>query len=253
LSFAPFFILVSYKGAILDKGFNLLLEDITAGLILRQIAFILGGLISFILSIIFFIKAFFNKGFNFKKRLWLTYLIYIIFASIILSIILSYSIRPMITERYYCYLVPLFITFLSIIFANYKKKIYVVLFLIWIVSMQLNTKIKDTRSFYRFEHQIFNKVQNNKDNYIIIRIMTKYYLDTQKGFENVNIITFPTGEKNELQKNVQNKISEILKNNKNAVIYTTLLKPDKSNPAANYTCFYDKKTDLCLWQIKAKP
>ena len=250
LSFMPFFILVSYKGAILDKGFNSWLEDISFPLIKRQVEFIFGGIISFIFSVVFFFITLFKKTKLSKTKLFCLYFFYVIIFTLFLSIILSYIIRPMITERYFCFLIPIFIAYLSIIFASYKNKFYIGLFLIWLVSIQYGTKITDMRPMYKLENKIFDMVENNEHNYVIIRIITKSYLDISKGYENINVTTF---HKNELQKNVQNKISEILKNNKNAVIYTTLLKPDKSNPAANYTCFYDKKTDLCLWQIKAKP
>ncbi len=165
-----------------------------------------------------------------------------------MSIILSYLLKPMIVERYYCFLIPLFIAFISIIISSYKNRILFIIFLIWIALIQYNTKIKDTRGYYRFEKNISKLVQDNKNNYIIVRTITKSYFVEK--YKNISIITFPTENKEQLQKNIQNEIKYILNKNKNAIIYTVLLNPDNNNPKADYTCFYDKNTDTCLWKIR---
>ncbi len=177
------------------------------------------------------------------------YFTYIIFATLILSIILSVLIRPMIAQRYYCFLIPLFAAFLSIIFNSYKNKIFFAVFILWLFSIQYCTEIIHKQSFYKTEQEIFNLVENNKHNYIILRYITKLYFETLEGFENVNVITFSTKNKTQLQRNIQSEIKNILEKDKDAVIYTVLLDPDKNNPKAKYTCYYDKKTDLCLLKI----
>ena len=248
-SFLPFFIVVSYKNALLDASFNDWLDDINFALIKKQVLFIFGGIVSFILSLFFFFKTIFSKKVSNKVKLWLFYSMYIIIGTLVFSVLFSLIIRPIIKDRYYCFVIPVFVMFLAIIFSHYESKRLVVLFVIWLVSVQYCSEIVNKRLFYKVEQNIFNIVENNSHNYIIMRIMTKYYLDTLKGFENVNVTTFSTKDKVQLQKNVQNEISNILQKDKDAVIYTVLLNPDKSNPKAHYTCYYDKRTDLCLLKI----
>ena len=99
---------------------------------------------------------------------------------------------------------------------------------------------------------MLNTVENSKDTYAIIRPVTYAYINLNNKYEKMNIIALYANNNKEFQENIQNEIKSILKNNKNAVIYTVLLNPDKNNPEANYKCFYDKKSDLCLWEIKNK-
>ena len=66
----------------------------------------------------------------------------------------------------------------------------------------------------------------------------------------MNIVVINVNNKNSLQEKIKNEIKSILENNQNAKIYTILLKQGKYNPKTSYVCYYDKKSDLCLWEIK---
>jgi len=245
-SFLPFFFICTYKNAILT-GFNNTFENISSTLLKKQIFFIFSGFISLIFSIFFFIKSIFSKLANYKIKLWLSYTFYTIFCIFILSIAISKLIRPIIIERYFSFLIPVFIIFLAIIFNLYKKKLYTAIFLIWLISIQYSSAIKDMRPLYRFEQNIFQIAKNSNNTYIIIRPITKYYA-LINGFDKMNIIVFNVQNKKELQENIKNEITKILNNNKNAVIYTVLLEPNKNTK--NYKCYYNKELDLCLWEIR---
>ena len=50
---------------------------------------------------------------------------------------------------------------------------------------------------------------------------------------------------------IEEEINNILKNDKNAVIFTMLLETDEKNSKMpdNYHCYFNSSNDLCLWKI----
>lgn len=250
LFFLPFFIKTALNNALLNSTFNNWIPDINLSQIKKCVFYLFGGGIPLLVSFIIFIKNIFSK----EKNLILIYSFSIIVLTILFAIILSYSIRPMLVERYLLLLSPLFIIFLCSIFNSLKDKKYLLcLFIIFIFIVNNGFFEKNNRrkgiielpmSFSKQYYEI-NKPKNNI--YTIINLSSPKYLDNSEKItvSEINYIS-------ESILSTQNKIDEILKNDKGAIIFTSNLEANKENSKKkdNYTCFFNSSTDTCLWRIE---
>ncbi len=256
ICFLPFFILTAFNKALADSSFNSWIPDICANQIIKCISYLFGGFISFLIAAFIFIKTVFkNEIQNERKDKYIICLFSVMLFTIIQAIILSYLIRPMLVERYLLLLSPLFMMFLALVFTKkYKFKYTVILFLIWIILIQTGSFEKNNRrkgileNPLRFSKQYYeNKEKENENIYVILNISNPEYLENKDEYMNKNI--------KYISKSVvvvQETIDEILKKDKNAVIFTSTLSSDEKNSKTpdNYKCYFNSSTDMCLWKIQ---
>ena len=254
--FLPFFILTAFNKALVDSSFNNWIPPICYEQIKKCVSYLFGGVISFLISIFVFIKTIFkNEIQNERKNNYIICLFSVILMTIIQAVSLSYLIRPMLVERYLLLLSPLFIMFLALIFTRkYKFKYAIILFLIWIILIQAGSFEKNNRrkgileNPLRFSKQYYEHKENNKENiYVILNISNPEYLENKDEYMNENIKYISRSVFI-----VQETIDEILKKDKNAIIFTSTLSSDEKNSKTpdNYKCYFNSSTDMCLWKIQ---
>lgn len=254
--FLPFFILTAFNKALVDSSFNNWIPPICYEQIKKCVSYLFGGVISFLISIFVFIKTIFkNEIQNERKNNYIICLFSVILMTIIQAVSLSYLIRPMLVERYLLLLSPLFIMFLALIFTRkYKFKYAIILFLIWIILIQAGSFEKNNRrkgileNPLRFSKQYYEHKESNKENiYVILNISNPEYLENKDDYMNENIKYISRSVFI-----VQETIDEILKKDKNAIIFTSTLSSDEKNSKTpdNYKCYFNSSTDMCLWKIQ---
>lgn len=255
ICFLPFFILTALNKALNNATFNNWIPPICYEQIKKCVSYLFGGAASFLISIFVFIKTIFkNEIQNERRNNYIICIFSVILMTIIQGVILSYAIRPMLVERYLLLLSPLFIMFLALIFTKkYKFKYAIILFLIWVVLIQMGSFEKNNRrkgileNPLRFSKQYYENKENNKENiYVILNISNPEYLENKDDYMNENI--------NYISRSIfiiQETIDEILKKDKNAVIFTSTLPSDEKNSKTpdNYKCYFNSSTDMCLWKI----
>lgn len=243
--FLPYFIYTSVNKALLAKEFNTWLPKLSFEQIKLCTYYIFGGFYSLLLSFIFFIRALFCG----KNRTYIIYSFLVIWMVIIMAILLSYFIRPMLLDRYFLLLIPIFIIFLVSVFSSFNKKYSIILFIIWVLTIQAGCFQKNyannSRKFvlevpFNFAHQ-YPKNQN-------VYVITNTFLKEQKIYseydDSVNYLVSGV----EL---VKNDINNILQKDDNAVIFTGVLLPSVENAKINnYTCYFNTASDMCLWKIE---
>lgn len=255
ICFLPFFILTALNKALNNATFNNWIPPICYEQIKKCVSYLFGGTISFLISIFVFIKTIFkNEIQNERRNNYIICIFSVILMTIIQGVILSYLIRPMLVERYLLLLSPLFIMFLALIFTKkYKFKYAIILFLIWVILIQMGSFEKNNRrkgileNPLRFSKQYYEHKENNKENiYVILNISNPEYLENKDDYmdENINYISRSIFI-------IQETIDEILKKDKNAVIFTSTLPSDEKNSKTpdNYKCYFNSSTDMCLWKI----
>ena len=254
--FLPFFILTAFNKALVDSSFNSWIPPICYEQIKKCVSYLFGGVISFLISIFVFIKTIFkNEIQNERKNNYIICLFSVILMTIIQAVSLSYLIRPMLVERYLLLLSPLFIMFLALIFTKkYKFKYAIILFLIWVILIQAGSFEKNNRrkgileNPLRFSKQYYEHKESNKENiYVILNISNPEYLENKDDYMNENIKYISRSVFI-----VQETIDEILKKDKNAIIFTSTLSSDEKNSKTpdNYKCYFNSSTDMCLWKIQ---
>lgn len=255
ICFLPFFILTALNKALNNATFNNWIPPICFSQIKKCVSYLFGGAASFLISIFVFIKTIFkNEIQNERRNNYIICLFSVILMTIIQAVSLSYLIRPMLVERYLLLLSPLFIMFLALIFTKkYKFKYAIILFLIWVVLIQMGSFEKNNRrkgileNPLRFSKQYYEHKESNKENiYVILNISNPEYLENKDDYMNENI--------NYISRSIfiiQETIDEILKKDKNAVIFTSTLPSDEKNSKTpdNYKCYFNSSTDMCLWKI----
>lgn len=252
LSFLPFFLNTALNKALIDSNFNNWIPDINFSQIKKCIFYITGGIFSLILSFVFFIKnALLNE--DKKRKDMIIYSFLTITSTIAFGIILSYLIRPMLVERYLVLLSPLFIIFLVSIFTSkYKFKYIAVVFIIWVLVLQIGSFEKNNKRKGMIEIPLefskkYTEEKKPKNNiYTVTNISNVSYLNNKDKYIKDGIIYLSKSVKV-----IEEEINNILKNDKNAVIFTMLLETDEKNSKMpdNYHCYFNSSNDLCLWKI----
>ena len=140
-----------------------------------------------------------------------------------------------------------------------KNKYYLSLFFVWIFFIQNPTNITNNKKIYIHEFNMFDIIndyaQNNKNIYVITKNSINFYLNMRgtKVPKSIRYEFLDTWRYNNLQNYVKNRIDSIQKHDKNAIIFTTFLKPDDNNSASdNYKCYYNTFSDCCVWKIENK-
>lgn len=254
ICFLPFFTLTAFNKALNNSTFNNWIPPICFNQIKKCTYYIFGGLASFLISAFVFIKTILkNEIQNERRNDYIICLFSVILMTIIQGVILSYSIRPMLVERYLLLLSPLFIMFLAIVFTKkYNNKFAVIFFLIWVILIQAGSFEKNNRrkgileNPLRFSKQYYENKEKNENIYAILNISNPEYLENKDDYMNENI-TY-------ISRSIfiaQETIDKILNKDKNAVIFTSTLSADEKNSKTpdNYKCYFNSSTDLCLWKI----
>ena len=240
----PFLLPTVLSGALSSPSTQSWFPDINYFQIKRCVFYIFGGGVSFLISAAIFIKNIFEK----EKNQLLIYSFFVIFSVIFLAVILSYTIKPMLVERYLVLLIPLFIIFTCSVFANYNKNKYaVIFFIIWVLLIQSGSFEKANRKKALLEMPLsFSKqyIESNKDKnvYAIVNLPNLKYFENKDKFIDNDIRYVESSSKV-----TEEKIKNILEKNKNALIFTNILNPKAEN---NYTCYFNSASDMCLWRIE---
>lgn len=251
LFFIPYFAVTALNKALLNASFNDWIPDICFGQILKCVLYLFGGIISFILSIIFFIKNGQNK--DNEKKIMINYCIYTIFTVFLLSCTISYIVRPILVEKYTILLIPVFIIFLSCVFTSYKNKYLIILFLIWVLSIQASVFEKNNRRKGIIDgplilsYGFYNAKKPEEDLFIITNLSSNKFLNVHQKYVIKQAKYIP-----KMVSEVEDTIDEIQKNHKNSIIITSILDANKENleKGDNYTCYFNSATDVCIWKIE---
>lgn len=253
LCFLPYFFYTALNKALIDSTFNTWIPDINIQQIKSCIYYLFGGLLSVLLSFGFFIFHLFNKSQDTKRKNLIIYSFFTIILTITFGIILSYIIRPMLIERYLILLSPLFIIFLSSIFTfPHKNKYMLIFFIIWILLIQNGSFEKNNRKKgiveipVSFSKQYYDTTKS-KDIYTILNLSKPENIDNTIFLKDINYISVSIFL-------IEEKIQDILKQNKNAIIFTLILESNINNfnKGENYKCYFNSSTDMCLWKITNK-
>lgn len=98
-----------------------------------------------------------------------------------------------------------------------------------------------------FSKQYYEANMPKNNVYAIINFSNPEYLENADSLINkkINYIS-------ESVFSTEDTITKILKDDKNAIIFTSNIVPNKENSAKgdNYTCFLNRTTDTCLWRIE---
>ncbi len=250
LIFMPYFLKVALNKGLLDETFNQWIKPVGFEMAKSSLYFVFGGFISFVLYVFYFVKNCLNE--NYKYKLFSIYSFYSIFCVLILSILIS-QYKPILTERYMIFLLPLVLINICLFFQSNKK--HIVIFFIWILLIQNYATVKKNNKNKGLDLIPFNisnqyKDQNkNKNVYAIVRNFT-YTKDTKKFnfIETRNDVNYKIIDTKKTS--IKDFTDEILKNDKNAVIFTLLFEMNKEN-LNKYTCYFNIEQDMCLWKIEA--
>ena len=243
----PFFIKTALNKALLAEDFNTWLPSLTFVQIKTCVYYIFGGAISLLLSFIFFISAIFNK----KNKNIVLYSFLTIWLVILMAVLLSYLIRPMLLDRYFLLLVPVFIIFLVGVLTSYQTKYVIVLGLFWVLLIQANTIQKsDSANSRKMVLEIPYSIANQYPKTENIYVITNTFLEEQKKYSayNEKVKYFVSSVKS-----INEDIENILKKDKNAVILTGMIPPNSVKEIKNnQTCYFNAASDMCLWKIKRR-
>lgn len=255
LTFLPYFFYCALNEAMLNSAFNDHLPNINLALIKNIILYIFGGLTSLLLSIVFFIKTLKNKEVSPNTKRILVYSFYTIFSILIIALIFSLIIRPMIIQRYFAFLVPLFIIFLSIILSlNYKKRVlFLFLSFIWIFCIQSNyssnletikKKCMIDNNVLELSNKYFEKHQNKNIYVIYKRVGFNFETLINKKIKYYNLDEIK--KDSNYEKETLKLISKIKKEDKKAIIFTSIILPKSKD----YTCYFNSSQDMCIYKFE---
>ncbi len=250
VTFLPYFLYTSYSKAMMNATFNAWIPDINFEQIKKCVLYLFGGILSFILSLVFFVQTL--KKPSSKEKELLIYLFLAIFAVLFQAITVSYILRPIFVEKYLTFLIPLFIMYLSILFNRVNLKYGIILFIIWALcffnakGLKNNQKQNLTDSPVIMAYE-WNKTFPNDNVYVITNLSGIKYLKCHREYvlEKIQYIQKSPFE-------TEDTINEIMKKDKKAIIFTSILNSnsDKIRTNDNYSCFFNTSSDLCLWRIK---
>lgn len=259
ISFCPYFIYTLNKNIILSESFNSHLEPLSLNLIINNLLFTFGGSLPLIFCLIFFIKNLFNKKISSKEKEILIYSMFIIFFVFLCAIVVSGLFKPIISQKYFSFLIPFFIIIISIIFSNIQNKFLFILSLILIFQTQnyFSKNFQNIRKKYsinqitsNFGQHFENKNTKKKIVLILKNSKTEPVTKTTENKKDIYYIS-PQNNSQNIEKETINLI-ETIKKNENVIILTSIFLPSKKNLnlPPNYTCFFNSATDLCVWKIE---
>ena len=240
----PFLLPTLSGGALSSPSIESWFPEINYFQIKKCVFYVFGGGISLLISSIFFIKNLFEK----EKNQILIYSFFAIFFTIFLAVLLSYTLKPMLVERYFVLLIPLFIIFICSVFASPNKNKYaVIFFIIWVILIQSGSFEKANRKKGTLELPLsYSKqyIELNKDKniYAIVNLPNLKYFENKDKYISDDIEYVESSSKV-----TDEKIKDVLQKDKNALIFTSILEPKKDN---DYKCYFNSASDMCLWRIE---
>ena len=250
LIFMPYFLKVALNKGLLDETFNQWIKPVGFEMTKSSLFFVFGGFVSFVLYVFYMLKNCLNK--NYKYKLFSIYSFYSIFSVLFLAVAIS-QYKPILTERYMIFLLPLVLINICLFFQLNKK--HIILFFVWILLIQNYATVKKNNKNkgldlipFTVSNQ-YREQNKNKNVYAIVRNFT-YTKDT-KNFSFIktrNDVNYKIIDTKKIS--IDDFTKEILKNDKNAVIFTLLFEMNKEN-LHKYTCYFNVEQDMCLWKIKA--
>ena len=97
-----------------------------------------------------------------------------------------------------------------------------------------------------FSKQYYDTTKS-KDIYTILNLSKPENIDNTIFLKDINYISVSIFL-------IEEKIQDILKQNKNAIIFTLILESNINNfnKGENYKCYFNSSTDMCLWKITNK-
>lgn len=240
IPFLYYFLLNSYKNGLINSNFNNWIPDLSINLIKECLLFAFQGIISLVLAIVFFIKNIYRKN-----SFLINYLFINMVLIFILSVIISLFIKNIVFYTYFIALFPLFIMFISCVFEKEKNKFMPILFLIWVLFIQMTIYPVQNRRKGFFEYPISFANQYIKENnpngkiYVMAPISPykigyeKYYTDKINYAFNID-----------LNAPVIQYDKSFFKEN-NWILFTSLY--DMENKGYNQKCFYNEvsKAKVC--------
>ena len=246
LFFIPYFFGIANENALNNTNFNDWIPKVSIGQIKTCLMYIFGGGVSFILSLVFFLKNLFKE--NSKEKRMVIYSFSIIVLTFLLSVIFSLIIRPLMVERYYILILPLFIIFLTCIFTSkYKNKYAVILFILWFFIIQTNAKEPVDRRYGIINHPLsISYYYENKDKNIYV-VTNQSEENLKFGFE--KFIKKDVNYVQDLTLSAEKTVYEILDKDKNAVIFTSLIQNPKSL-VKNAIHYYNPATKSILYKVE---
>ncbi|MDO5436717.1 MAG: hypothetical protein Q4F80_00770, partial [bacterium] len=247
LFFIPYFSLTSNEFALNNSGFNDWIQKPDFGSIKTILLYITGGFFSFILSFVFFFKSLKR---NDKRGKIIVYSFFTILSILFFSILISYLIRPITVIRYFSFLYPVFIIFLTLIFTDSNKnKFFIFLFIPWFLFVQNSDYDSGFRKKGIIDYPLsasfeyIKKADKNEHIYVVTN-QAKENLS----FGHEKLLSDKIQYVSQMALSFEDVVNEILKKDKNAVIFTTLI--DENKIRANKTRFYNPAADSVLWKIK---
>lgn len=247
LFFIPYFSLTSNEFALNNSGFNDWIQKPDFGGIKTILLYITGGFFSFILSFVFFFKSLKR---NDKRGKIIVYSFFTILSILFFSILISYLIRPITVIRYFSFLYPVFIIFLTLVFTDSNKnKFFIFLFIPWFLFVQNSDYDSGFRKKGIIDYPLsasfeyIKKADKNEHIYVVTN-QAKENLS----FGHEKLLSDKIQYVSQMALSFEDVVNEILKKDKNAVIFTTLI--DENKIRANKTRFYNPAADSVLWKIK---
>ena len=245
LTFLPYFFYCAYNKAFLNPSFNAHLPELSYNLIIENILFIFGGLISLILFLVFFIKYY-------KNHKIVIYSIYTICTIFILALIFSSLIRPLLIQKYLIFLIPLQIIMFSVIISPFKNKLLIILSILWIFLIKNSTdfNLADFKKKCLIDKNVLKianeyKKTTKKDVNVIIK--RKGYDFDYLFSKDINYFNIDKVKKtNDYKKDTLDLINEIKSKDKNAIIFTSVFIPNN----IKYTCYFNSSQDMCIYKIE---
>lgn len=246
LFFIPYYSGTAVEHAINNANFNDWIPKVSIHQIKTCLMYIFGGGVSFILSLVFFFKILFKEASK-EKRI-VVYSFSVILLTFIFSILLSLILRPIMVERYYILILPLFIIFLTCIFTSkYKNKYTVILFILWFFIIQTNANEPVDRRYGIINYPLsISYYYENKDKNIYV-ITNQSKENFKFGFE--KFIKEDVKYIQDLTLSAEKTVYEILEKDKNAVIFTSLIQSPKSL-VKNAIRYYNPATKSFLYKIE---
>ena len=257
LFFMPFLIMTALKNGLMNKYFNAWIDPISLKLLKRSACFLFGSSISAILFIIFSIKNLFQERFLSKTKLFNLYFSYLIFAVVIEASLFSYFIKPIISPKYLCLLIPVFIMFLAISILKEKNKFVWCIFLIWLFFIQNPKQITNVKRYYLNEYNMFKIAQkfaleNKQPIHILTKRSSKFYVEMKpkNSMKNIEHEYLEQYNFKNLQGFLKERTDELQAKDSDVLIFTTLLRPDSVNTKdETYVCYYNESANCCVWKI----
>ncbi len=250
LTFLPYFLKVALNKGLLNESFNQWIKPVGFEMVKSSVFFVFGGMFSFVLYVFYMIKCTLNKNYNYK--LFSIYSFYSVFCVLAFAILISLY-KPILVERYMIFLLPLVLINICLFFQFNKK--HFIVFFVWILLIQNYAAIKKNNKNKGLDlipftvSSQFEEQNKNKNVYAVIRNFT--YTKNPKNFDFVKLNEKVNYKIIDTKKTtIDDFVNQILKQDKNAVVFTLLFEMNNEN-LKKHTCYFNITQDMCLWKVQS--